>query len=251
MKIGIIAAVPEEVSTIHDALHFHEQVEHAERQFHLGNYGHLELVLVISRIGKVAASITASALIERFNVDKIIFTGLAGAVSKDLNRGDIVLCNQTYQHDLDARPLCDQQFEIPLTGRLLFQLNINEVKLAETAIVNFLKNLDQYVDLNELKRLKIKKPKLHIGIIATGDIFIENVSNKKNLTVKGMEAVAVEMEGAAVAQVCAEYQMPYILIRTISDKANESAHVSLQDFSIKIASHYSSGIVQEILKLIK
>jgi len=250
MKIGIIAAVQEEIQTIHDDLHFHEMVEHAERQFYFSNYKNIELVLVYSRVGKVAASITASALIEKFNVEKIIFTGLAGAVSKVLNRGDIVLCNQAYQHDLDARPLCEQQFEVPLTGRRLFQLNANEVTLAKTAIDNFFVNINNYVDLNEIRRLNIESPKLHIGIIATGDRFIEDIDSQKNLTVKGMEAMAVEMEGAAVAQVCAEYQIPYILIRTISDKANESAHVSLQDFSVKVASHYASGIVQEILNLL-
>ena len=249
MKIGIIAAVPEEIKTIHDDMHFHTMIEHAERQFYFSNYNNIELVLVYSRVGKVAASITASALIEKFQVDKIIFTGLAGAVSKDLNRGDIVLCDKTYQHDLDARPLCEQQFEVPLTGRRLFKLDANELELAKTAINNFFTHIDRYVDLFELKRLNIENPKLHIGIIATGDQFIEDIDSQKNLKVTGMEAMAVEMEGAAVAQVCAEYHIPYILIRTISDKANESAHVSLQDFSVKVASHYASGVIQEILKL--
>ena len=200
-------------------------------------------------MGKVAASITAAALIEKFKVEKIIFTGLAGAISKDLNRGDIVLCDQTYQHDVDARPLCAEQFEVPLTGRSLFQFHIDEIKLARTAIENFIHKLVNYVDLNDLKNLNIVEPKLHVGIIATGDQFIQDIANHKNFKIKGMEAMAVEMEGAAVAQVCAEYQIPYILIRTISDRADESAIVSLQDFSVKVASRYASGIVQEILKL--
>lgn len=249
MKIGIISAVPEEIKTIHDDINFYHSVEHVERQFYFGNYGSIELVLVYSKVGKVAASITASALIEKFNVDKIIFTGLAGAVSKDLERGDIVLGSTTFQHDFDARPLCEQQFEIPLTGRCLFELLPNEIKLAENAIISFLNSLNKYVDLKELDRLHVKKPKLYIGNIATGDQFIENVSIQKNLTVRGIEAIAVEMEGAAVAQVCAEYQVPYILIRIISDKADNSAIISLQDFSVKLASHYASGIIQEILKL--
>jgi len=153
------------------------------------------------------------------------------------------------QHDLDARPLCEQQFEVPLTCRRLFELDVNELELAKRAINNFFTHINRYVDLSELKRLNIETPKLHIGIIATGDQFIEDIDSQKNLKVTGMKAMAVEMEGAAVAQVCAEYHIPYILIRTISDKANESAHVSLQDFSVKVASHYASGIIQEILKL--
>jgi adenosylhomocysteine nucleosidase len=249
MKIGIMAAVPEEINTIHNDIQFHEVIDRAERQFYLGKYESIDLVLVYSRVGKVAASITATALIEKFNVDKIIFTGLAGAVSSELNRGDIILCDQTYQHDLDARPLCANQFEEPLTGRSLFKLNSAEVILAKTAINNFIANLDHYVDISELGRLKVNRPTLYTGIIATGDQFIQDVAEQKNLMINGMKAVAVEMEGAAVAQVCAEYQIPYTLIRTISDKANDSALDSLQDFSVKVASHYSSGIVQEVLKL--
>lgn len=250
MKIGIIAAVQDEIQTIHDDLHFHESVIHAEREFFLGKYASIELVLVISKIGKVAASITTSILIEKFNVDKIIFTGLAGAVAKDLNRGDVVLGGQTYQHDFDARPLCDKPFEIPLTGQRLFTTDQEDLYFAQNAINNFFNNLSHYVDLDELKKLNVIKPKLHIGIIATGDVFVEDVDKQKNLKIDGVQAIAVEMEGAAVAQVCAEYHLPYILIRTISDKANESAHVSWQDFSKVVASHYASGIVQEILKIL-
>ena len=250
MRIGIIAAVPEEIQSIHDDLHFHESIFHAEREFHLSEHETLELVLVISKVGKVAASITACSLIEKFNVDKIIFTGLAGAISKTLNRGDIVLATGTYQHDLDARPLCEKQFEVPLTNRRLFSSSPDDLKLAETAIDNFLEKIDHYVDPDERIRLEVKNPKLHQGIIATGDVFIEDIDQQKNLNIDNTQAIAVEMEGAAVAQVCAEHNIPYILVRTISDKANESAHVSLQDFSVKIASHYASGVVQEILKLV-
>lgn len=92
MKIGIIAAVPEEIQSIHDDIHFHDSIMHAEREFYLGRYESIDLVLTCSRVGKVAASITAVGLIEHFKVDQIIFTGLAGAVSPKLNRGDIVLC---------------------------------------------------------------------------------------------------------------------------------------------------------------
>lgn len=250
MKIGIISAVPEEIKTIHEDIPFAQTIEHAERQFYLGRYEDIEVVLVYSRVGKVAASITATALIEKFNVEKIIFTGLAGAVSQELNRGDIILCDKTYQHDLDARPLCERQFEVPLTGRCLFELHPAEINLAEKAINNFIDKLASYVDLAELQRLQVERPKLYIGIIATGDLFIQNVAEQKNLMMPGMEAMAVEMEGAAVAQVCAEYQIPYILIRTVSDKANDGAITSLQDFSREVASHYSSGMVQEILKLL-
>lgn len=250
MKVGIIAAVPEEIESIHHDLKFHEKIIHAEREFYLGKYQNVDLALVICNVGKVAASITACALIEKFNVDKIIMTGLAGAISPELNRGDIVLSTGTYQHDMDARPLCEKQFEIPLTNRRIFKSSSEDFNLAQTAMNNFLKKIDHYVEQDERVRLNITKPKLHNGIIATGDIFIEDIAQQKNLIIDNTLAIAVEMEGAAIAQVCAEHHVPYILFRTISDKANESAHVSLQDFSVKIASHYASGMVQEVLKLI-
>lgn len=250
MKIGIIAAVPEEIQSIHQDLEFYEKINHAEREFYLGKFNNIELVLVICKVGKVAASITACALIEKFNVDKIIMTGLAGAVSHDLNRGDIVLSTGTYQHDLDARPLCEKQFEVPLTNRRIFESKSEDFQLAQIAIKHFLEKIDHYVDHDERVRLKVAKPRLHTGIIATGDIFIEDIDQQINLTIDSTQALAVEMEGAAIAQVCAEHHVPYILFRTISDKANESAHVSLTDFSVKIASHYASGMVQEILKLL-
>lgn len=249
MKIGIIAAVQEEINTIHNDINFYDSIEHAERTFYLGNYNNIELVLVYSRVGKVAASITAVSLIEKFEVDKIIFTGLAGAVSTELERGSIILCDKAYQHDLDARPLCSKQFEVPLTGRRLFQLDVKEVSLAKKAIEYFLAKIDTYVDMEEFDRIHIKPPRLYIGTIASGDIFIENAASQNNLYVEEFRTLAVEMEGAAVAQVCAEYKIPYTLIRIISDKADNSAIISLQEFSIKLASHFASGIIQEILKL--
>ena len=248
MKLGILAAMPDEVNTMHEDFHFHEVIRHAERKYHLATVNDIELVLVFSRVGKVSASITATTLIEKFNVDKIIFTGVAGAVSNALNIGDIVLADKTYQHDMDASPLFPQ-FEIPLTNRGLFELDGSALKQAEAGINNFINNLEKYVNLVDLAELRVTKPTLHIGIIATGDQLIQNAANHKNLNQPGMEVLAVEMEGAAVAQVCAEHQIPYTLIRTISDKADHSAAVNFQDFIAKVASHYSSGIIREILGL--
>lgn len=253
MKIGIIAAVQDEIKTLHEDICFDKdrEVTHAERQYYLGNHLGIELVLVYSRVGKVAASITATVLIEKFQVDLIVFTGLAGAVSKKLNRGDIIICEKSYQHDFDGRPLCNHQFEIPLTNRIFFDTPLPQLNLAKMAVKNFINNFNKYVSQDDLKKLKIIKPDVYVGTIATGDQFIQDIENQKNLFINQAETLAVEMEGAAVAQVCAEYKHPYILIRIISDKANDSAHNSLQDFSVKAASHYASGIIQETLLLLQ
>lgn len=250
MKIGLIAAVPEEINTLHQDLSFADELVYAERTYYIGNYNDAEIVLVYSRIGKVAASITACTLIEKFNVDTIIFTGLAGAVPGNLNRGDIVLADQAYQHDLDARPLCDKQFEVPLTGRRLLDLTGDEFTLAQQAIRKFIDHLDDYVKYEDLQEQQLQKPRFKIGTIATGDHFISDVTANATLTNNKIQPLAVEMEGAAIAQVCAEHQIPFILIRIISDKADGSAHDNLQAFSEKLASRYASGIVQQLLKLL-
>lgn len=249
MKIGIMAAMPDEIKTIHEDIPFHDQVTIAQREFYIGKYEDIELVLVYSKIGKVAASLTASILIERFEVDEIIFTGLAGAVDEQLQRGDIVLANGTYQHDYDCRPLAEKIFEIPFTGQRLFTFEHDSFAKANQAIDTFLNDMSEYVDMKELDRLKVHKPKLYKGIVASGDLFVQDVTKQKNLYPEDFSVLAVEMEGAAVAQICDDYGKPYVLIRIISDKANESAQESLLEFSEKLASHYASGIVQEFLKL--
>jgi len=249
MKIGIMAAMPDEIKTMHHDFVFGNKVSVAKRDFYQGQYKDIELVLVYSKIGKVAASLTASILIDHFQVDEIIFTGLAGAVDENLQRGDIVLANATYQHDYDARPLAEKIFEIPFSKQRIFGFSEVSLSIAKQAIQLFLNNLNHYVDLKELGRLQVHRPKLYQGIVATGDCFVQNVKRLNNLYPEDFSVLAVEMEGAAVAQVCEDFEKPYTLIRIISDKANGDAQASLLEFSEKLASHYASGIVQEWLKL--
>ncbi len=250
MKIGIMAAMPEEIHTIHDDIHFSDSATHAKRCYHFGHYARHDLILSESRIGKVAAAMTATTLIERFEVDLIIFTGVAGAVATELNIGDIVLADSLYQHDFDGRPIFPQ-FEIPLTGCSFFSQNKTFLKIAETGIEKFLRNLEKYVQLADLKALQVAKPGIVKGLIATGDQFIQNALTHDNLKLTHKKVLAVEMEGAAVAQVCAESEIPCIILRTISDKANHEATVNFQSFIAKVASHYSSGLVQEILDVLE
>lgn len=247
MKIGIMAAMPAEVNTIHHDIPFYERVAHGEREYMLGQFESIELVLVFSRCGKVSAATTATTLIEKFAVDKLIFTGVGGAVDPRLNIGDIVLASKTYQHDMDGRPIFPR-FEIPLTGRLFMETDPQAFMLAKEGIDQFIQRFDQYLDLAMLAKLGVHEPKLYTGIIATGDQFIQDAFNHEALQLQEEPVLAVEMEGAAVAQVCTEFKVPYMLIRTISDKADHSAAINFQTFIDNIASHYSSAIVQEILK---
>jgi adenosylhomocysteine nucleosidase len=129
--------VSDEIKTIHYDIHFSDYEDRGSRRYYIGKLNDIELVLVNSGVGKVAGSITATARIEYFKVDKIIFTGLAGAVADNLERGDIILGNKTYQHDYDCRPLAKNQFEIPFTGQGLLELNKSDVILTEQSIQLF------------------------------------------------------------------------------------------------------------------
>ncbi len=249
MKIGIMAAMPEEVHTIHHDIKFKKTIHHAERNYYFGTVNSTDIILVCSRCGKVSAAITATTLIEKFQVDKIIFTGVAGAVDNSLNIGDVVLSDTTYQHDMDGTPQFPR-FEIPLSGRSIFKADDLELQLLKQATNNFLTNIYAYVNKDDLASLIKNKPKVYIGTIATGDQFIKDAANHHALKHHVHPTLAVEMEGAALAQVCAEFNIPYSLIRTISDKADHSAAIDFPKFLTKIASHYSSGVLQEYLKII-
>lgn len=250
MKLGLIAALPDEMHTIHQILDFSKQEIHGERIYYFGNFDELELVLTCSRVGKVSAASTASSLISKYHVSHIIFTGTAGAVDPNVNIGDIVLADKSYQHDMDATPLFPR-FEIPLSNRSLFATDSKLNALSELAIKNFIANISDYVDKNTLANFNIVKPKLYKGTIATGDQFIKDSLHHDNLKLANEIVYAVEMEGAAVGQVCAEHQIPYNLIRTISDKASHDAHLDFPKFLAQVASHYSAGILRELLTLLR
>ena len=98
------------------------------------------------------------------------------------------MADSTYQHDVDARPLCEKQFEIALTNRRLFGFNEADLVLSKTAINNFLQNMHSYVKPEDLAELNIESPKLHVGIITSGDQFIEDIDSQKNFTIDGVRA---------------------------------------------------------------
>jgi adenosylhomocysteine nucleosidase len=193
---------------------------------------------------------TTTTLINKFNVDFVIFTGVAGAVDDNLNIGDVVISNGLYQHDMDARPFFDQ-FQIPLTSNLVFQPKVSDIEKARLASERFLNKIDTAISADMLKKYSIVKPKVLTGLIASGDKFVSNPNEHENikLSVKENQTLAVEMEGAAVAQVCEDYKLSYIVVRTISDRADHSAAVNFQEFIKDIASTYSSEIVREYLTL--
>ena len=231
----------EEIQALLNELNNVTTTEKGMRTYYSGILFNKEVVLVFSRWGKVASAATTTQLINDFNVDEIIFTGVAGAINKDLNIGDVVIGKYLFQHDLNASPFY-KKFEIPILKKKFLETK-NSQKLIE-ATTFFLNNYNYYIKDSEAAIFKITNPKIVFGDIASGDQFISSLKKIKKLNKMLPTAICVEMEGAAVAQICFEYEIPFSIIRIISDKANDNAKIDFSRFANTIASNYALGILK-------
>jgi adenosylhomocysteine nucleosidase len=247
MRLGIIGAMPEELDLIIASVENKEIVEHGSRVFYQGMLFGQEVVVVFSRWGKVAAATTAVSLILEFKVDRIVFTGVAGGVSPDVQIGDIVIAQRLFQHDMDARPLM-RRFEIPLTGKTSFEVIPQNQEMMIKAVHQFLKEDKGFRKI--LADQNIKNPKLIVGDIASGDLFISSPAMKNALIKNLPSVVCAEMEGAAVAQVCDDFSIPLAVVRVISDTADEKVPVSYIGFVNQHAGKYSLSILREYIQLL-
>jgi adenosylhomocysteine nucleosidase len=243
MAIGIISAMQEEMQTLLDHLDNKISTVKGMRTYYSGKLFTKDVVLVFSRWGKVASATTATQLINDHPVDEIIFTGVAGAVNHKLEIGDIVIGNKLYQHDVDASPLF-KKYEIPLLDKTFFETSASRREKLRSATEIFLLDYNRYIDPLKSQPFNISQPKLFVGNIASGDQFISSMESVSTLLKEIPEVCCVEMEGAAVAQVCFEYKIPFSILRIISDKANNNAHIDFPKFAKEIASHYALGILE-------
>ena len=247
MLLGIMGAMPEEMEKVIAAITDKEIIERGSRLYYRGKLFGQDVVAVFSRWGKVAAATTAANLILEFKVDRIIFTGIAGAISPELNIGDIVIGERLFQHDMDARPLM-RRFEIPLTGKTSYETPEENVKQMTKAVHNFLKNNKDF--RKELTKYNILNLKMLVGDIASGDLFISSVEMKQAILQNLPSVVCAEMEGAAVAQVCADYGTPLVVMRVISDQSDGQTHLMESGFVNHQAGYYSLGILKEYIAVI-
>lgn len=239
-----MGAMPEEINDLVACLTLNSTQVIGQRTYYEGILWGKPVVIVFSRWGKVAAATTVSTLILKFKVDQVIFTGVAGAIHDDLTIGDIVIAKQLYQHDMDARPLM-AQFEIPLLNKTYFETPEQHISQAANAAKEFLETI--LTSISALAAFNIVNPKIHIGNIASGDKFFASHEEKLALQKALPHVLCVEMEGAAVAQVCYEFDIPCTIIRTISDSANNEAHIDFPKFINEISSKYSMGILKALL----
>lgn len=245
-RLGLISALHEEQMGVIEQMHDKKRIQRGMRDYTSGVLWGIDCVCVLSRIGKVAASATVATLIERFDVTHIVFTGVAGSAAHDVAVGDIVLAENLVQHDMDATPLV-ARFEVPLTGISAFASDCSLSGLAGQAAGDFLAlDWTDAIAHQDKQAFKLTTPRLHRGLVASGDEFITCSDKIASLKRVLPEILAVEMEGAAVAQVCFEFGIPFAVIRTISDKANEHACIDFTRFLERVAQHYSFHIIKRM-----
>ncbi|MES2535555.1 MAG: 5'-methylthioadenosine/adenosylhomocysteine nucleosidase [Pseudomonadota bacterium] len=243
-RLGLISALHQEQAGVIDQLQHQQMVTRGMRKYLTGSLWGTECVCVLSRLGKVAAAATAATLIERFDVTHIIFTGVAGSADPQVRVGDIVVAEQLVQHDMDCTPLFPR-FEIPLTGLSRFASEKQLSSQLHDAAAGFIEHdFSTVIDEESRTTFNLVSPRLHHGLIASGDEFINSGARLLELKEAFPDLLAVEMEGAAVAQICFEFGIPFAVMRTISDDADENSAVDFMQFIEGVASRYAFHIIR-------
>lgn len=248
--IGIMGAMPEEIDGIVHLLSDVTKHTYGRRDYFAGFANGQKIVVVFSRWGKVAAATTTATLIHEFGVNEILFIGVAGALHPSLKIGDVVVGNRLIQHDLNGEPLM-AKFEIPLLNETYLTTDKQKVTIAKEAIDLVLSEnkLHQSFTEQQLDKFNIQTPSAYVGDIASGDQFISTKSERERILSELPGVLCVEMEGASVAQVCFEYEIPLTVIRTISDVADENSAIDFPSFVKEISSTYAVEIVKGVFNI--
>lgn len=227
-KIALIGAMNEEIELLVSHMTDVRETIKAGITFREGTYFDKQVVVCRTGVGKVNAAVTTQILIDNFGVEAVIFTGVAGALDPELNIGDLVISSECLQHDMDVTALGFSRGVIPYEAKSIFEA---DSKLVELAVASG----------EKLFAGKVKK-----GRVLSGDQFIASREVVASLY-EELGGVCVEMEGASVAQVCSMNATPYVVLRSMSDKADGSAHVNFAEFTVQ-ASENSYKMVEDIVK---
>ncbi len=250
MALGILSALREEIDLLLDQMVIHRTESIGKREYYVGSIKDQKVVVVFSRWGKVASAISATELITRFNIKKLLFVGVAGGLQSGLEIGDIVIGKSFLQHDLDASPIF-KKYEIPLSGQTTLTADSAIVEDLKKASEVFLDRFNEHISENVIQKFNLHRPAIVSGKIISGDQFISDSSSRSRLNTEIPDAICVEMEGAAVAQVCNDYNVSCGVLRIISDSADENAPDDFQRFILEVASRYTLEIIKAYLTRIE
>ena len=246
-RLALVSAMHEELAAVLARMPDEQKTLVAGREFWVGHWHGHDVVAVLSRIGKVAAATTATVLIERFGVNRMVFTGVAGGLAEQVRVGDVVVANQLMQHDMDASPLFPR-YEVPLTGMTRFAADrqLRDALLAAAPLA--IQDLVQTLPRDKWLRIDFEHARVHQGLVISGDRFVSQSSESQALQQRVPDALAVDMECAAMAQVCHDFGVPMAAVRSISDRADDAAHVDFPQFICSIASNFSVAVLDRMLQ---
>ncbi len=230
MKLGIIGAMDEEIELLKEKMTDKQKIEIASVLFVEGKLNGNDIILLKSGIGKVNAAMATTILLERFQPTHVINTGSAGGFSSKLKVGDVVIGNEVVHHDVDATAFNYKYGQVP---------KMPATFKADEALIDKTKQV--------LEELSIAS---EIGLIATGDSFMSDPERVKFVKEKFPNMLAAEMEGAAIAQVCYQYETPFVIIRALSDIAGVESSATFNEF-LELAAHNAANIITQITKKVK
>ena len=227
MKIGIIGAMEEEVTFIRETLRDRKTKTVARSEFHYGTIEGKEIVLLRSGIGKVNAAIGTTVLIHEFEPDYIINTGVAGGLNENLRVGDVVISTEVRYHDVDATVFGYEFGQVP---------QMPPAYKADRHLMEIAKNAAENVGIRS-----------ELGLIVSGDSFVGKKEQVETIKKQFKNPFCTEMEAGAIAQVCYQIAVPFVIIRALSDIAGQEAKVTYEEF-VKTAAVQSAKHVIEIVK---
>ena len=217
--IGIIGAMDEEVEQIVAVMDIEREETKAQMTFKAGKLAGKDVVIVRSGIGKVNAAVCTQILVDDFGVDYVINTGIAGSLKNEINIADIVISDDVLHHDMDATGFGYAPGQIPRMDTLSFKADAKLIELAKESCAKVVPQIG-----------------VHVGRVVSGDQFVSD-GNVKARLVKMFDPYCTEMEGAAIAQAAWLNQIPFVIIRAISDKADGSAQMDYSEFEAKAIEH--------------
>ena len=228
MKIAIMGAMPEEVEPLLEKLDDIVRVDYADNRYYKAKYKGVDVVVAYSKIGCAFSTLTATILIEHFGCDTLLFSGVAGAINDDFKIGDLTYATKLCKHDLDITAFGHPPGFVP-EGKVYIYADDNLIDVAK--------------DVANSKGIELKS-----STIATGDQFISS-NEKKEQIKKSFNADAIEMEGYSVALVCDALNVPFFILRAISDSANSDASFDFDTFlekSAKISADFVLDMVEKL-----